>query len=80
MQTYVEAKFTDREGRALWLAMLDDVKSRQLMAPAFARTLAKLGMLFVLLGAALWLAWFGASWLELGAGYAGLSPAELPLA
>jgi fatty acid desaturase len=43
------------------------------MAPAFARTLAKLGMLFVLLGAALWLAWFGASWLELGAGYAGLS-------
>ena len=73
MQTCVEAKFTDQEGRALWLAMFRDVKSRELMASAFARTLAKLGMLFVLLGAALWLAWFGASWLELAAGYAGLS-------
>ena len=73
MQTYAEAKFTDQEGRALWLAMFDDVKSRQLMAPAFARTLVKLGTLFVLLGAGLWLAWFGNSWLELGIAYAGLS-------
>ena len=73
MQTYAEAKFSDQEGRALWLAMFDDVQSRQLTAPAFARTLVKLTMLFVLLGAALWLAWFGSSWLELAAGYAGLS-------
>lgn len=32
MQTYAEAKFTAQEGRALWLAMLRDVKRQRLMA------------------------------------------------
>lgn len=73
MHTYAEAKFTDQEGRALWLSMFHDVKRQHLMAPSFPRTLPKLGMLLALLGAALWLAWFERSWLGLGAAYAVLS-------
>ena len=73
MQTYVEPKLTDQEGHTLWLSMLDDVKEQQLMAPSVARTLVKLGILFVLLGPALALSWFQNSWWGLGLGYAGLS-------
>jgi fatty acid desaturase len=73
MQTYAHAKLTDQQGRALWLAMLDDVKRERLMAPSFSRTLLKLAMFFVLLGGALWLAWFQSSWPALAVAYVALS-------
>jgi fatty acid desaturase len=73
MQTYAEAKFTAQEGRALWLAMLRDVKRQQLMAASCPRALLKLGILFALLGTALWLSWFQSSWLGLGIAYVALS-------
>jgi fatty acid desaturase len=62
MQAYAEARLTDREGRALWLALLGDVMRERLTAPASRATLLKLAVLAVLLGAALASAWFGASW------------------
>lgn len=67
MQTYAEATLTDQEGRSLWLSLFHDVKAQQLMAPSLARSLGKLISLFVLLAAALWLAWFGPAWTLLGA-------------
>lgn len=73
MQGYAEATLSDQEGRAHWRALFDDVKGQRLMAPSLPRTLVKLGALCALLGAALWLAWFGDSWVALGAGYAALA-------
>ena len=73
MQTYAEARLTHQEGRALWFSMFHDVNRQQLMAPSFPGTLLKLGMLFALLGAALWLSWFETSWLGLGIAYAALA-------
>jgi fatty acid desaturase len=73
MQGYAEATLSDQEGRALWRALFDEVKGQRLMAPSFPRTLVKLALLCVLLAAALWLSWFGGSWLALGVGYAALA-------
>ncbi len=73
MQGYAEATLSDQEGRALWRAMLDEVKGRRLLAPSFPGTLVKLGVLLVLFGAALWLGWCGDSCLERGVGYVALS-------
>ncbi len=73
MQRYAEATLSDQQGRALWRSMFDDVKGQRLFAPAGARTLLRLLLLSVLLGAALGLSWFGASWLELGVGYVALA-------
>ncbi len=72
MQAYAEATLTDQEGRGLWLAMFRDVQAQRLMVPSFARTLAKLVLLFALLAAALCLAWSGSSWTLPGA-YAALA-------
>ena len=63
-QTYAEARLSDHEGRALWLSMFRDVKGQRLMAPSLTGTLLKLGILFVLLAAALCLSWYAASWLD----------------
>jgi fatty acid desaturase len=73
VQTYAEARLSDREGRAHWRALFDAVKARRLMAPSLPRTLLKLAALLPLLGATLWLAWFGGSWAAAGAGYVGLA-------
>jgi fatty acid desaturase len=62
MQEYAEAKLSDREGRALWLAMFREVRAQRLMAPSLRRTLLKLAVLFPLLAIALGLAWFGPAW------------------
>lgn len=67
MQTYAEPRLTDQEGRALWLALFEDVKRKRLLAPALAATLRKLALLAALLAASLWLAWFGSSWPVVGA-------------
>jgi fatty acid desaturase len=73
MQAYTEPKLTDQEGRALWLALFEDVKRERLLAPALAAHLLKLALLAALLAAALWLAWSGTSWPVLAAAYAGLA-------
>ena len=72
MQTYAEPKLTDREGRALWLALFDDVKRQRLLAPSLAALRPRLALLATLLAAALWLAWCGSSWAALAA-YAALA-------
>jgi len=72
-QAYAEARLSDREGRALWLSMFHDVRGQRLMAPSLPRTLLRLGVLFVLLTAALWLSWFSPSWLDRAVAYAALA-------
>lgn len=67
MQTYAEPTLTDRDGRALWLALFEDVKRRRLLAPSLRATLLKLALLCALLGAALWLAWSGTGWTVIAA-------------
>lgn len=76
MQAYAEPKLTQRDGRALWLALLEDVKRARLLAPALPTALLRLAWLAVLLAAALWLAWFGAP----GTMLAGWAAAALLLA
>jgi fatty acid desaturase len=73
MQTFAEPKLTDHEGRALWLALFEDVKRERLLAPALAANLRKLALLGALLAASLWLAWFGSSWPVAGAACAALA-------
>jgi fatty acid desaturase len=73
MQSYAEPQLTDREGRALWLALFEQVKRERLFAPALAATVVKLALLAALLAASLWLAWRGSSWTALGAAYAALA-------
>jgi len=73
MQAYVQARLTPEEGRAHWRAMLDEVNRERLMAPFRGAILLRFCVLFPLLAVALGLAWFGAGWLELGAGYVALA-------
>lgn len=67
MQTYAEPTLADRDGRALWLALFEDVKRGRLLAPSLPPTLLKLALLGAPLAAALWLAWSGSAWTVLGA-------------
>ena len=73
MQAYVQARLTHEEGRAHWRAMLEEVNRERLMAPFHGAILLRFCVLFPLLAVALGLSWFGATWLELGAGYAALA-------
>ena len=73
MQAYAEPTLTDKEGRALWFALFEEVKHERLFAPALTATLVKLALLAALLAASLWLAWLGSSWMVLGAAYAALA-------
>lgn len=73
MQTYVQAKYSEQEGRALWLAMLADLRAQQLMAPSLPRTLIKLAVLLLLLCGTLALSWAQGSFWTLCAAYVGLS-------
>ena len=72
MQSYVEPALTDAEGRALWLALFEELKRRRLLAPAASGALARLALLGALLAAALALAWTAGGALALGA-YAALA-------
>ena len=36
MQTYAQPTLSDGEGRALWLALFEDLKARRLLAPSLA--------------------------------------------
>ena len=72
-QAYVTARLSERDGRALWLAMFQDVSARRLADPALARSLARAGALLLLLAAALCLGWFATSWLERVAASVGLA-------
>jgi TMEM189-like protein len=69
-QTYAVARYSRAAGHALWLAMLDDVKRQRLLAPSLAARLPRLALLIVTLGAALWWAWLGGSWLGVGGAHA----------
>lgn len=73
MQAYAGATLSDEEGRAHWRTLHEGVRAQRLTAPSLAQTLFKLVLLSALLGAALWLCWFGGSWLALGAGSAALA-------
>ena len=73
MQTYLEPQLSGQQGRALWLAILGEVKGQGLMTSALARTLIELLLLLVLLGLFLGLSWFAHSLLGLCAGCFGLS-------
>jgi fatty acid desaturase len=73
VQGYAEARLSDQEGRAHWRALFHAVKRQRLMAPALPRALLKLALLYALLAAALWLAWFGGSWAAPGAGQVALA-------
>jgi fatty acid desaturase len=57
VQSYAQATLTHKEGRRIWLAMLDDVTRQQLMRPALPLVLFKLAALSLLLGIGLWLCW-----------------------
>lgn len=73
MQTYLEPRLSDRQGRALWLSLFDEVKRQELMAPAMARTLIELLLLFVLLGLCLASSWLLDSLPGQWVGYLGVS-------
>lgn len=64
MQTYAEAKLSQKEGRDLWLSMHHEVEKQHLMAPSFPTTALKLSILFIVLGVALWTSWFAESLLD----------------
>jgi fatty acid desaturase len=70
MQTYVEPRFTDQQGRSLWRAMFAEVNGQRLMRPATTRVLVKLSLLSGLMAGVLALSWsqhslwlLGLSWL-----------------
>lgn len=63
-QIYAEPRFSDHEGRALWQSISRDLIIQRLLTPSLTETLIKLGVLTILFVAALWLSWFGNSWME----------------
>ena len=73
MQAYLEPRFTEEEGRALWRSMHADVNGQRLMRPSAACMLLKLSMLLLLFGAALALSWSQRSFWAFGACYLGLA-------
>lgn len=73
MQAYVQPRLTKQEGRTLWRAMLADVSGQQLLVPSSVRTIFKLGLFMVLLGAALAMSWSQSSRWVVGAAYVGLA-------
>lgn len=73
MQTYVQAKYSEHEGRALWLSILADLRAQHLVAPSLRSPLIKLAFLLPLLGATLALTWAQGSVWILCAASVGLS-------
>src|SRR3954466_5861143 len=73
MQAYVEPTLTEREGRAHWRAMLEEVNGRSLMASIDGWILARFFLLLFLFGVALGLSWLGGTWVERFVGYVALA-------
>jgi fatty acid desaturase len=57
MQSYIQPRFTEQEGHALWKEILDDVKDCNLTTPPFTRTLLNLFIFSILFSLTIYFSW-----------------------
>ena len=73
MQAYIEPRFTEQEGRALWKMMLEEVKDSNLIAPSFTHSFLRLFSFCLMLSVSLYFSWTMSSILFLSISYIGIA-------
>ena len=73
MQSYIQPRLTEQEGRALWQEMLEEITECNLIAPSFIRILLNLMIFIVLLCVSIYFSWTQHSILLLGLSYVGIA-------